>query len=198
MPRYRIDRREPIADAQIAYYTYWMGGPTLAGVGNCRIAGLPATVRRSVRVTGEADTYFSIPAETSIGGRTIKGYLTTYADDGAYEFRPSRVGRGRMWRALIGRVERTAILRHVAAGWHSGQGSRGFRVLGRTAAWLRRRQIGLTIGNVQTANGDPLQLVEYLIARDPLCAAFADYLTATFTVRDGNGWSRRYQRRVAL
>jgi hypothetical protein len=202
--RYRIDRREPIADDQIAYYTDWMGGPTLAGIGNCRIAGLPLGTRYSVRVTGEPGTYFSIPAETTIKGRRIVGSLSALADfDGdkpAYIFHPHRQGRGRMWRALLPKHERLLLLHDVSRGWYNGAGSRGYRLLCRVQRWLRSHAIALDVPTTHP-DGRRLTTAEVLTSRDPLCAAFAEYLIATFTVRDDArtlGSVRRYQRRAAF
>lgn len=65
------------------------GGPVdclgpYAKVENCPIHG--TDLRRTCYATGYADTYFSIPAVTTIKGRRIKGYFSL--DDGAIEFRP--------------------------------------------------------------------------------------------------------------
>ena len=65
------------------------GGPfdclgPYAKVENCPIAGTP--FRRTCYAPGYADTYFSVPARTTINGRTIRGYFAL--DDGAIEFRP--------------------------------------------------------------------------------------------------------------
>ena len=55
-----------------------------AKVRDCPIAG---TARRATcYATGYADTYFSIPAATRIGGRYVAGYFAEDAD-GAIEFR---------------------------------------------------------------------------------------------------------------
>ena len=43
-------------------------------------------MRRTVTITGEADTYFSVPAQCSIAGVTVRGYVTA-DDDGNTVFR---------------------------------------------------------------------------------------------------------------
>lgn len=64
------------------------GGPfdclgPFAKVQNCPIAG--TDIRRTCYATGYADT-FSVPARTTIGGKTVRGYFTL--DNGNIEFRP--------------------------------------------------------------------------------------------------------------
>jgi len=82
---------------------YGPGGPfdclgTYAKVVNCPIHG--ATLRRTVYATGYADTYFSIPAMTRIGGKYIGGYLTVSDDNGrAIEFRPYDKFKSRLTQA---------------------------------------------------------------------------------------------------
>jgi len=79
MQKYRADKAETQADGAIAWYAEWMGGPSLARINNCRLDNLAGDMRRSVYITGEADTYFSIPAVTRLAGCTVRGYVT---DDG--------------------------------------------------------------------------------------------------------------------
>ncbi len=48
---------------------------------------------RKARATADPDTFFSIPAQVSIGGRTIRGYITSNEDDAGtsiYQFVPYR------------------------------------------------------------------------------------------------------------
>jgi hypothetical protein len=52
----------------------------LAKVGNCRLENLEGNMRRTVYVTGEPDTYFSIPAVCKIQGCRVKGYVTGDGD----------------------------------------------------------------------------------------------------------------------
>lgn len=65
----------------VVYFTP-MPFRSLAKVGNCPCED---GKRRSVRVTGIPDTFFSVPAETTVGKKHVSGYLTTV--DGGYEFR---------------------------------------------------------------------------------------------------------------
>jgi hypothetical protein len=67
-------------DGSKLWFADWMGGPTLAKVTNCRLANLAGDMRRTVYVTGEADTWFSIPACCYIGGKRVTGYLTGDGD----------------------------------------------------------------------------------------------------------------------
>lgn len=86
--RYRRDYSERQLDGSHCWYARWMGGRTLAAVTNCdvRPGGREMGLRYSVEVTGEPDTWFSIPAVTRIGGKRITGYLTY--NDGIIHFRP--------------------------------------------------------------------------------------------------------------
>jgi hypothetical protein len=84
MLKYRADFSELNADGSKAFFSKWMGGPSLAKIENCRtnLAGDP---RVTAFVTGEADTYFSIPAVCSYRGCRVTGYITR--DDDGYIFR---------------------------------------------------------------------------------------------------------------
>jgi len=88
----RFAAREPFQFANNAT-GYAPGGPfdclgPYAKVTNCPIHG--TDIRRTVYATGYADTYFSIPARTTVKGKTVKGYLTTTDETGerGIEFRP--------------------------------------------------------------------------------------------------------------
>jgi hypothetical protein len=74
--RYRRDTKRPQADGATLWFAQWMGGPTLAAIENCRLEALQGDMRRTVEITGEADSFFSIPAKCSLGGKTIRGYVT--------------------------------------------------------------------------------------------------------------------------
>ena len=67
MQKYRADKSEHMPDGSTAWFAVWMGGPTLAKVENCRLDNMAGDMRRTVYVTGEPDTYFSIPAVCSVG-----------------------------------------------------------------------------------------------------------------------------------
>lgn len=88
MLKYRADTAERHKDGSVAHYARWMGGPTLAKIDNCRLDNLAGDMRRTVYVTGEADTFFSIPAVCKLGGCRVRGYITGSGDDdGSYVFR---------------------------------------------------------------------------------------------------------------
>ena len=86
MQKYRADRAEKQADGSIAWFAEWLGGPSLSKVANCRLDNLVGDMRRTVYITGEADTYFSIPAVCKLGGCRLRGYVTG-DDAGNYVFR---------------------------------------------------------------------------------------------------------------
>ena len=65
---------------------------TLSKVTNCPVPMFGPDVRRTVRATGYADTFFSVPAECSFRGKTVRGYLTTTKDPDGFEFRPYHYG----------------------------------------------------------------------------------------------------------
>ncbi len=74
LQKFRADYAgETQTDGATPWYTRWMGGPTLALIRN-------APTRwgaRTVYLTGEPDTFFSIPAATTVKGRTVRGFVTT-------------------------------------------------------------------------------------------------------------------------
>jgi len=74
--RYRCDSSHSQPDGAMAWYAEWMGGPSLAKVENCRLINLQGEMRRTVTITGEPDTWFSQPAECSIAGVKVRGYVT--------------------------------------------------------------------------------------------------------------------------
>jgi len=82
MQKYRADRFEAQADGAHVWYADWMGGPSLSKISNCRmdIAGEP---RATVYITGEPDTFFSIPAVCSYRGCHVRGYVTG-SEEGFY------------------------------------------------------------------------------------------------------------------
>lgn len=77
MQRYRADKSKTQSDGAITWYAIWMGGPTLSRINNCRIDTMAGDMRRTVYVTGEADTHFSIPAACKLAGCSVKGYITS-------------------------------------------------------------------------------------------------------------------------
>lgn len=65
------------------WFALWMGGPTLSKIEDCAVDGLGPSFRRTVYITGEPDSFFSIPAACSVEGRTVKGFITS-DDTGSY------------------------------------------------------------------------------------------------------------------
>jgi hypothetical protein len=84
LQKYRFDKvGQPDANGAIPLHTVWMGGEPIAGVRNC-----PSGVygKRTVYVTAEADTWFSIPAAIRVKQQRIKGWLG--CADGLWQFHP--------------------------------------------------------------------------------------------------------------
>ena len=77
MQKYRADTSERQGDGAIVWKSLWMGGPSLAKITNCRLDNLHGDMRATVYVTGEADTWFSIPAVCRLMGKRVKGYITS-------------------------------------------------------------------------------------------------------------------------
>lgn len=74
-----------------------MGWRILAKVQNCPCEdGKP----RTVYITGQPDTYFSIPAATRVKGRYVAGYVTS--DENGMRFECMDRHRDRMFPALMG------------------------------------------------------------------------------------------------
>ncbi len=87
MQKYRADRKESQRDGATVWYAEWMGGPSLAKIENCQLANMAGNMRRTVYVTGEPDTFFSIPAVCSLAGCRVRGYVTSDDDAGGLVFR---------------------------------------------------------------------------------------------------------------
>jgi hypothetical protein len=83
MPLYRRDRSEVNVHGQTVYYTVWMAGRTLAAIRGCVCEDRK---RRTVNITGDPDTFFSIPANTKINGKHTAGYVTM-GENGIWLFR---------------------------------------------------------------------------------------------------------------
>jgi len=81
MPYYRKDTARLEPDKARTWFVNWIGGPTLSAIDNCRSQ---LGFRVNVRITGQPDTYFSIPAEIRFKGCKVRGYITT--DDEGYIF----------------------------------------------------------------------------------------------------------------
>lgn len=91
--RYRTDRIETTEQGQQIGYVDWLGGPTISRV----YAVCPDGLSRWAHVTGEPDTWFSLPAYVNNGGAgRVTGYLTT--TDGTWEFRAHTSQQPITWR----------------------------------------------------------------------------------------------------
>lgn len=84
LQKYRADTSEPQGDGAVLHHAEWMGRPTLSKITNCRIDNFPDKLRGTVYITGEADSYFSIPAAMSYKGKTVRGFVTS--EDGLLYF----------------------------------------------------------------------------------------------------------------
>jgi hypothetical protein len=82
LQKYRADTARIQPDGAIRWYSLWNCGPSLAKIENCRLENLVGDMRRTVYITSEADTWFSIPAVCVIAGKRIKGYVTSEYDTG--------------------------------------------------------------------------------------------------------------------
>ncbi len=79
--RYRDDQSHTNAAGQTIHSAKWMGGLTTSKVEGAKC---PDGVSRTAFVTGEADTYFSLPAYVHHKSKRVKGFLTV--DDGVWHF----------------------------------------------------------------------------------------------------------------
>lgn len=80
MLKYRADRSHHNSDDSVSWFANWAGGSTLSKIENCR-TNLSGDPRVTAYVTGEADTWFSIPAKCWYRGCRVTGYITS-DDDG--------------------------------------------------------------------------------------------------------------------
>lgn len=77
---YRADVSEKQSDGARVWRARWMGGEPLAKIDNCRLDGLEGDMRRTVYITGEPDTWFSVPAVCRIQGCRVIGFVTGDGD----------------------------------------------------------------------------------------------------------------------
>ena len=78
LQKYRADKAgEPCANGARPWYSEWMGGQSLAKIEACPIDGYPHIAPRMAYITGEADTWFSIPAAIKYKGRSVRGYIAS-------------------------------------------------------------------------------------------------------------------------
>jgi hypothetical protein len=83
--KFRVDIEEENEYGQFIGSARWMGGPTVARIRNCRCKDGSI---RTAYVTGEPDTFFSLPARVNVGKRSVKGFLTVA--DGLWQFTPEQ------------------------------------------------------------------------------------------------------------
>ena len=82
LQKYRADfAGEKQSNGATPHYTRWVGGPSLALVRDCPCENDPTLTPRTVYITSEPDTYFSIPAACRSRGKTVRGYLTSRDGD---------------------------------------------------------------------------------------------------------------------
>lgn len=103
LQKYRADvKGQEQTDGATPWFANWMGGPTLALVRAVPTPWGP----RTVYVTGEADTWFSLPAACTVKRQKVTGYLTTEERNGVaeYVFRPHTESAARLneWLAAKG------------------------------------------------------------------------------------------------
>ncbi len=85
LQKYRADKRGvTLTNGSTPWFCEWIGGPTLSKIENCPVDDIRIKVR-TVYITGEPDTYFTVPAAFSLKGKRIKGFVS-YDEDG-YVFR---------------------------------------------------------------------------------------------------------------
>jgi hypothetical protein len=78
MQKFRADKARPVCpNGATEWVSEWMGGPTLAKVENCPCEDGKA---RTVYITGEPCTWFSIPACTRVRGQYVSGFVTSGED----------------------------------------------------------------------------------------------------------------------
>ena len=91
MQKYRADRvYEKTTNGAVAWCADWMGGPTVSLVRNCPVSWHAPGATVTAYVTGEPDTWFSIPAVCSYRGARVRGFLTRTKDDGGWMFHAER------------------------------------------------------------------------------------------------------------
>ncbi len=77
MQKYRADECKRQDDGAKVWHANWIGGPMISKIENCRLVTLAGDMRRTVYITGEPDTWFSIPAVCKIQGCRVRGYVTS-------------------------------------------------------------------------------------------------------------------------
>ena len=72
--RYRDDRSETTEHGQTLWFADWMGGPTLSKVESCHCEDGKS---RTAFISGEPDTWFSVPAYVHHKSKRVRGYITS-------------------------------------------------------------------------------------------------------------------------
>lgn len=82
MQKYRVDvERDPDPNGAVPCYAEWIGGPTLSVVRKCPVGWNSGGATVTAYITGDADTWSSIPAVCRYLGKRVRGYVTSN-DDG--------------------------------------------------------------------------------------------------------------------
>ncbi len=84
LQKYRADvADQPDANGAVMWRSVWMGGRSPALIRNC-----PTPYgARTVYITAEPDTFFSIPAACRVGRKTVRGFVTC---DPCWLFQPNK------------------------------------------------------------------------------------------------------------
>lgn len=87
MPRYYVDPSQPAMELPNGSRRRLTPFPfaSLARVENCPCGSPDSPIRRNVQVTGEPNTYFSVPGYVSWKGRKVRGFVTVHS---GYDGRP--------------------------------------------------------------------------------------------------------------
>lgn len=88
LQRYRADASDPPSpNGSVAWYANWVGGPTLSLIRSCPVDE-EGVAPRTVYVTGEPDTFFSMPAACKVRGKTVKGWIGR--EESGWKFHPRK------------------------------------------------------------------------------------------------------------
>lgn len=93
LQKYRADiQGDTQSNGAVPYFTKWIGGPSLALIRKCPLEGsnLPP---RTVYVTGEAESWFTIPGACRYRGKIIRGNISVNRA-GEYQFSPYQKDKG--------------------------------------------------------------------------------------------------------
>jgi len=86
---YYTDPKDPGTEHPNGSKCFHTPGRYLSKVKNCPVAG--TTLRLTATISGEPDTYFSIPAKIQYKRKTISGFIS--ADEEGYHFVPYQYGK---------------------------------------------------------------------------------------------------------